>query len=204
MFPSNLRSQFHRSTIDSEAGPVVMLVLPSWLRWMEALASHTQILYLGRCPGNNRSSDPENLTFIVLNVKLCLHICNIFIYMGHPHIMIIIYIYILYIYILCLDLVFFAVVVMRWDEISAIASLGREGTSIRPVVSCGLPWSTCRGSGAARRSHLSIQWMPWWMPWWIPWWMPFRYLLWYVVIFRCSTYVDIFWPFWSIWSKHVQ
>ena len=24
-----------------------MLVLPSWLRWMEALASHTQILYLG-------------------------------------------------------------------------------------------------------------------------------------------------------------
>ena len=62
MFPSNLRSQFHRSTIDSKAGPVVMLVLPSWLRWMEALASHTQILYLGRCPGNNPSSDPENLT----------------------------------------------------------------------------------------------------------------------------------------------
>ena len=55
--------------------------------------------------------------------------------MGHPQIMIIIYIYISYIiYILCLDLVFFAVVVMRWDEISAIASLDQHQT-------CGLLWS---------------------------------------------------------------
>ena len=43
-FPTELchsSTIFHRSP-----GPVVMLVLPSWLRWMEVLASQTQILYL--------------------------------------------------------------------------------------------------------------------------------------------------------------